>query len=212
MTHRLVRSALAAALGLAACTVQQAPPAAPEAPPEESMGEPMDDPMDGQGDEPVEGDQADVDDAVADAEAGVVDVGGDLEASGAAELEAGDEPAPAAGPASGGRYRPHVPIRCVGSKDLRLVGRSIDTSGDAIEVLGSCDVVLDRCRIRAGGSAIAIKGSGTVTVSDSYVEGRRAAVRILGSGDLRARRTRFVGRRSVMGSGQLHDDGGNTWR
>jgi hypothetical protein len=137
----------------------------------------------------------------------------------AAEVPAESLEPPDDQPAAGGvavrmprGLSPAPPASCSGSRDIRLVRRSITADMTAVEVSGSCEVLIERSHIRADGVAIMISGSGDVIVRDSVIQGGLAAVLISGSGELRAERSRFIGRREISGTGELIDGGGNRWR
>ena len=181
------------------CTVQRVPAEPlPEAEPPPEFG-----PAEGEPEPVVEGpDEPGGPDQVEEADEDPVDEGpvDDVPAAGGVAVKAprGLQEAP--------------PASCSGSRDIRLVGRSITTDLNAVEVSGSCDVLIERSHIRAGAVAIMVSGSGDVIVRDSVIEGGLAAVIISGSGEVRAERSRFIGRRDVSGSGELIDGGGNRWK
>lgn len=193
---RMARTArIALAVGVAAlvggCTVHTSP-SAPAPPPDPEMGDPADQLPPG-GDEVEAADEGPVPD--------------DPAAEGPP-----DDPHAAAGIAVPRGLEPAPPASCSGSRDIRLVRRSITADMTGVEVSGSCDVLIERSHIRAGGVAIMISGSGDVIVRDSVIQGDLAAVIISGSGELRAERSRFIGRRDISGSGELIDGGGNRWK
>jgi len=57
--------------------------------------------------------------------------------------------------------------------------------------------------------AIDVSGSAEVTITGSVVAGKVAAINLSGSASVTARDTRFVGRKSVTGSADWTDQGGN---
>jgi hypothetical protein len=124
------------------------------------------------------------------------------------------------------------PVTCEGTKDVVLDKVIIEADGPAVTVTGSCDVTIKNSVIRTTGSAIVIKGSGDVTIIDSTVESKGTALliqgsgdidvrgsqitgataaRLDGSGDLVARDSRFRGKKTIRGTGEYKNSGGNTW-
>jgi hypothetical protein len=200
---RIGRTALAIAMAaLVGCTVHTAPSA--PAPPDPEMGDPegvaAEEPPPGETDDQALDEGPVADDPAAQDPAESLEPPDDQPAAGgvAVRMRRGLSPAP--------------PASCSGSRDIRLVRRSIKADMTAVEVSGSCDVLIEGSHIRAGGVAIMISGSGDVIVRDSVIQGGLAAVVISGSGELRAERSRFIGRREISGTGELIDGGGNRWR
>lgn len=108
--------------------------------------------------------------------------------------------------------KPHEPVECSGTQDVRLERVKIETEGVAVSVSGSCDVVIVDSEISAKSVAILISEGAEVDVdiSNSTIKGGEAAYVIDGAGDISAKNTKFIGGR-LDGNGTFRDDGGNTW-
>lgn len=108
--------------------------------------------------------------------------------------------------------KPHDPVTCAGTENIRLERVKIETDNVAISVSESCDVVIIDSEIIAGSVAIFVtsQGEADIDIRNSTIKGAEAAYVIDGSGDISAKDTKFIGGR-LAGQGTFQDGGGNTW-
>lgn len=117
-----------------------------------------------------------------------------------------EEPVPVDG------LRPHKPVACSGTENIRLEKVKIETKDVGVSVSESCDVVIIDSEIHASSVAILISSNGEadVDIRNSVIQGGEAAYVIDGAGDIAAKDTKFIGGR-IKGDGTFQDGGGNTW-
>jgi hypothetical protein len=100
-------------------------------------------------------------------------------------------------------------VQCVGTEDLTVANKLIETDGDGISTTGTCSVTVTNCQIKAKGAALALQGTGTITIKDSVVEGAKAAIKIVGTGNVEARGCTIRGKIQRTGTGRFLDKGNN---
>jgi hypothetical protein len=108
-------------------------------------------------------------------------------------------------------YEPMVEVSCDETDHVVIEGRSIETAGNAIAIRGSCQVTIRNSVIVAGGQAINAAGSARVKIENSYLAGETAGFELRGKAKLTAKGSLFRGKRTILGTAQVVDLGGNSW-
>ncbi len=103
------------------------------------------------------------------------------------------------------------PVHCEANDELRVEGLYITGDGPGVSALDNCELSIINSVIDVRGVALRIDGNGDVNIVNSRLVGTDAAYVVNGNGDLRASGSTFIGRREIVGNGELHDDGGNTF-
>lgn len=106
---------------------------------------------------------------------------------------------------------PSGPVRCTNNDELRVEGLYITGPGPLVYAGGNCDIWIVGSTLDADGVAVRVDGNGDVTIRESDVRGTQAAFVINGNGDIHVAGSTLVGRREIVGNGQLFDEGGNTF-
>jgi hypothetical protein len=117
-------------------------------------------------------------------------------------------PAPAAEP---GIMRADSPIICEGPRLLKLDGRTLAVSGDAIVARGGCEIHLTNSRVDASRAAVVVRDA-RVHITNSEVRGLSRSLDIYDGGEVYARSSEFSGLVQQHGSGRLEDLGDNRFR
>ena len=117
-------------------------------------------------------------------------------------------PAPAAEP---GTLRADSPIICEGPRLLKLDGRTLAVSGDAIVARGGCEIHLTNSRVDASRAAVVVRDA-RVHITNSEVRGLSRSLDIYDGGEVYARSSEFSGLVQQHGSGRLEDLGDNRFR
>lgn len=115
---------------------------------------------------------------------------------------------PAAAVTTPGTMRADSPVICEGPRLLRLDGRRLAVSGDAIVARDGCEIHLTNSRVDASRSGIVVRDA-RVHVSNSDVRGLARSLDIYDGGEVYARSSEFTGLVQRHGSGRLDDLGGN---
>ncbi len=131
------------------------------------------------------------------------------------------------------KLRDRGPVTCRSSKTIKLNRVRIVSNGPAILVEGACDIIIRNSHIESKGKAVLVRGSGDVRVTGSVVIGKDAlvvqgsgdiringsnvngsdhAAKVEGSGDIVIRGSTVKGKKKVRGTGEVRDDGDNSWR
>ena len=143
-------------------------------------------------------------DPVAAAKAEAVAAGTEAVAAGTQAVAAGQEAVEVV------KAIPGKPVSCSGSKEITVDGASINAgSSPAVVASGSCQVTITGSQLTSDLVAVDVSGSADVTIRGSVVIGKVAAISLSGSASVTAKDTRFVGRKSVTGSADWTDQGGN---
>jgi hypothetical protein len=117
-------------------------------------------------------------------------------------------PAPAAEP---GIMRADSPIICEGPRLLKLDGRTLAVSGDAIVARGGCEIHLTNSRVDASRAAIVVRDA-RVHITNCELRGLSRSLDIYDGGEVYARSSEFSGLVQQHGSGRLEDLGDNRFR
>lgn len=117
--------------------------------------------------------------------------------------------AAAQSPVSPDGLRQASPVRCTGTDNVVLQGRSIITDGNAVETRSTCDIVIIGSYIKAGGVAVLVGSTGDVEIRNSHIEGAQGALLIQSTGDITYSDSRIVGGAVSRSIGDLVDRGGN---
>ena len=117
-------------------------------------------------------------------------------------------PAPAAEP---GTLRADSPIICEGPRLLKLDGRTLAVSGDAIVARGGCEIHLTNSRIDASRAAVVVRDA-RVHITNCELRGLSRSLDIYEGGEVYARSSEFSGLVQQHGSGRLEDLGDNRFR
>jgi len=117
-------------------------------------------------------------------------------------------PAPAAEP---GIMRADSPIICEGPRLLKLDGRTLAVSGDAIVARGGCEIHLTNSRIDASRAAVVVRDA-RVHITNCELRGLSRSLDIYDGGEVYARSSEFSGLVQQHGSGRLEDLGDNRFR
>ncbi len=102
-------------------------------------------------------------------------------------------------------------IICEGPRLLRIDGRTLAVSGDAVVARDGCEIHITNSRIDGSRSAITVTGA-SVHITNSTVVGSFRSLDIMDGGKVFARSSEFAGLVQRQGNGELIDLGGNNWK
>jgi len=125
----------------------------------------------------------------------------------------------------------HKAVVCKGTRDLRVKGKAI-RGKVGVEVRGACDIfiqdshiIADRVGAKLSGSGdiklvdttiiapegLALMGAGTIYLERCTVDASEAGISITGAGDVAMKDSKVKGEIVVTGTGEVTDQGGNTF-
>jgi hypothetical protein len=102
------------------------------------------------------------------------------------------------------------PIICQGQRFMRIDGRSLESSTDAIVAENGCDLHITNARIRANGVAIVVRNA-RVHVTNSTITGGSASIEASGTAEVFASSTTFAGVTRRFDAAVVNDLGGNNF-
>jgi hypothetical protein len=102
------------------------------------------------------------------------------------------------------------PIVCQGARFLRIDGRNLEFSGDAISAEDGCEIHITNSRIAARGVGVSAHAA-NVHIENSTIEGQSGAILASDGAQVYAEASRFRGVSRGLTSETLHDLGGNVW-
>jgi outer membrane protein OmpA-like peptidoglycan-associated protein len=108
-----------------------------------------------------------------------------------------------------GTLKPSGPVVCDSNDDLVIRGRSIETTGNGLEVHGNCDVLLVDSRIVADGIGVLVRNNGDVEIENCYIEGALAEILAENLSEAYYRDSTIRGGIRSRNLAELHDEGGN---
>jgi hypothetical protein len=102
------------------------------------------------------------------------------------------------------------PIVCQGARFLRIDGRNLEFSGDAISAEDGCEIHITNSRIAASGVGVSARAA-NVHIENSTIEGQAGAILASDGAQVYAEASRFRGVSRGLNRESLHDLGGNVW-
>ncbi len=103
------------------------------------------------------------------------------------------------------------PIICQGQRFMRIDGRNIESSVDAIVAEDGCDLHITNANIRAGGIALVVRDA-RVHITNSTLTGAGASFEASGTAEVFAKGSTFAGITRRFDAAVVNDLGGNQFR